>query len=188
MSGTLDAKYSLDTGTPFCFPGQSGVIACPCSNPPTSADVGCNNNQVPANGTGGAKLVGSGSPSIAYDTLSLDVSSTLRQVHVLFVGTKNNADVRAGAGVRCVANGANSNSQSFLKRIAKITPASGPPSAFSFTGIQAASATKGAPPIAGETYYYYAAYRNAAMNGAPGCSGLSFGFNATNADAVTWVP
>ena len=172
----------------FCFPGGGNIMDCPCDNPPLFPDVGCNNNQVPLSGTGGAKLQGTGTPSIADDSLQLVVSATLRQVHVLFVGTKAIAGLRTGAGVRCVGSGQNGSGQSFLKRIAKVTPTTGPPSAFAFTDIQEASVAKGAPPIAGVTHFYYVAYRNAAMNGAPGCPGLSFGFNATNAGAVTWVP
>jgi len=171
----------------FCFPGLSGVITCPCGNPPSSATRGCN-NFAPAGGTGGAHLDGSGTASVSSDSLSLDISTTLKQIHVVFVGSKNTANVRTGAGVRCVTSGLNPNGQTFLKRILKGTPAPATPNNISFTGIEAISIAKGAPPISGETYYYYAAYRNAAANGAPGCPGFTFGFNATNAGAVTWSP
>ncbi len=174
------------TLTPFCSPGVAGIISCPCGNPASGTNQGCNN--FTAGGTGGAILGGSGTPSIAADSLSLDISNTLKQVHVVFVGTRNTANVRSGAGVRCVTSGSNLNGQNFLKRIAKGTPVNNQPSSISFTGIRAASISKGAPPIAGQTYYYYAAYRNAGANGQPGCPGLSFGFNATNAGAVTWLP
>jgi hypothetical protein len=173
--------------TSLCEPGVSGVITCPCGNPPSGSGRGCN-NFAPSGGTGGATLGGSGLPSLAADTVSLDVTNTLKQVHVLFVGTTLSANVRTGAGVRCVNSGPNESSQSFLKRIAKKTPTNGPPSTMSFTGILAAMIARGAPPIAGETYYYYAAYRNSAANGQPGCPGVTFGFNATNAGAVTWYP
>jgi hypothetical protein len=38
------------------------------------------------------------------------------------------------------------------------------------------------------TLYYYAAYRNSAANGQPGCPGLNFGFNTTNAISADWTP
>ena len=171
----------------LCEPGTDGIIACPCGNPPSGSGRGCN-NFAPSGGTGGAMLAGSGLPSIAADSVSLDISDTLKQIHVLFVGTALSANVRAGAGVRCVGGGQNPGGQTFFKRIAKQTPTNGPPSSMSFTGIEAASVAKGAPPIAGQTYYYYAAYRNSAANGQSGCPGLSFGFNATNAGAMTWYP
>ena len=169
--------------TGFCYPGQAGIISCPCANPPATAMSGCENRQTI--GTGGAILIGWGNPSLAADTLSLGVVNTLNHLHVLFEGTRNNANTRYGAGVRCVTSGANGAGQSFLKRIKKGNASGG---GIEFTGISAASASKGAPLVSGQTYYYYVAYRNAEMNGAPGCPGLSFGFNATNAAAAPWSP
>jgi hypothetical protein len=87
--------------------------------------------------------------------------------------------------VRCVTVGLNGHGQSALKRLAKGTAAGG---MLSFTGIAAVSAAKGTTLFAGETYHYFVAYRNAEMNGAPGCPGTSWGFNSTNSGSVTWLP
>ena len=171
----------IDAYPTFCS-GDGTGMACPCSNPGSQLE-GCDNRQ--SGGTGGAFLTGSGLASLGGDTLSLDVTSTLDHVHVLFEGTRSVTDTRYGAGVRCVAGGTNGSGQSFLKRLEKGTPVGG---TIAFTGIAQASSQKGAPLNAGETYDYFAAYRNTEMNGAPGCSGLLFGFNATNACAVTWIP
>jgi len=50
------------------------------------------------------------------------------------------------------------------------------------------SALKGFVINAPVTLYYYAAYRNSAANGQPGCPGLNFGFNTTNAISADWTP
>ena len=39
----------------------------------------------------------------------------------------------------------------------------------------------------GQTYFYFVGYDNPAMNGAPGCPGTTYGFNATNSGAITWI-
>ena len=171
----------IDTFTTFCS-GDGTGMTCPCSNPGGERQ-GCDNRQ--SGGNGGAFLTGSGQAKLSGDTLSLDVTSTLDHVHVLFEGSAMIAETRYGAGLRCVGGGTNGSGQSFLKRLEKGTPAGG---TISFTGVSQASAQKGAPLNAGETYYYFAAYRNTEMNGAPGCSGLLFGFNATNGCAVMWAP
>ena len=182
-SGAAYAFLSFVGGSlvPFCAGDGTGV-PCPCANT-GAAGHGCDNGQ--PSGTGGALLAGSGLASVAADSLSLDVTNTLNHVHVLFEGTRNTASARYGAGVRCATSGLNGNGQSFLKRLAKGTAAGG---LISFTGIAASSSAKGAPLHAGETYFYFVAYRNAEMNGAPGCPGINFGFNSTNSGAVTWLP
>jgi hypothetical protein len=171
----------IDEFATFCL-GDGTGMTCPCANP-GDAGHGCDNKQ--AGGTGGAFLTGSGLASLSGDTLSLDATSTLDHIHVLFEGSRTITDTRYGAGERCVGSGSNGSGQSFLKRIEKGTPVGG---VISFTGVSSASSSKGAPLNPGETYYYYAAYRNTEMNGAPGCPGLAFGFNATNACAVSWSP
>ena len=171
----------IDAFPTFCS-GDGTGMACPCANPGETRE-GCNNR--PSGGTGGAFLTGSGLASLGHDFLTLDVTNSLDHVHVLFEGSRSVSDTRYGAGVRCVGSGTNGSGQSFLKRIEKGTAAGG---AISFASVSWTSASKGAPLNPGETYYYFAAYRNTEMNGAPGCSGLLFGFNATNACAVTWGP
>jgi hypothetical protein len=169
--------------TTFCAPGVGGIVTCPCGNPqvPAGATKGCDN--FVSGGTGGAELSGAGNPSIVSDSLVLYASAEAPSttVTVLFQGTTNTANTRTGAGVRCVGG--------VLKRLFKADANIGglqfPNTAVS---IHDASASKGftiTPPV---TLYYYCAYRNSAANGHPGCPGLSFGFNATNAGSVAWTP
>jgi len=167
----------------FCAPGVGGIVSCPCGNPqvPAGATKGCDN--FAGGGTGGAILSGSGA-SIAgpADTLGFDVTAGVgSNVTVLFQGTANSTNTRSGAGVRCVSG--------TLKRLYKGNQSAG---AIHFpnngVSVHDASSAKGytiVPPI---TLYYFATYRNSAANGQPGCPGLTFGFNSTNAGSVAWAP
>jgi hypothetical protein len=165
----------------FCAPGVGGIVTCPCGNPqvPAGSTTGCNNFVAP---NGGAVLSGSGVADISADTLGLSkVGGVGTSVTVLFQGTTNTVNTRTGAGVRCVGG--------TLKRLYKGNPVAG---AINFPNnavpVHTQSIAKGytiVPPI---TLYYYCAYRNSAANGQPGCPGLTFGFNSSNAGAVSWVP
>jgi len=171
-----------DEITPFCAPGVGGIVTCPCGNPqvPAGAIRGCNN--FAGGGTGGAILAGSGAATISGDTVAMNVTAGVASnVTVLFQGTTNAVNSRTGAGVKCVGG--------TLKRLYKGNQSAG---AIAFpnnaTPFHLQSIAKGftiTPPV---TLYYYAAYRNSAANGQPGCPGLNFGFNATNAQAVSWSP
>jgi len=166
--------------TGFCFPGVGGITTCPCMNHPASIGVGCDNQPPPSVGTGGAFLDSSGIASTTTDSPSLDVYSTLPTLHTVYVGTNNSiTGIRFGAGIRCVGG--------TLKVLAMGIPTSGPPYSISFTGIYAKSMAAGLTPNVGQTYYYFVAYDNTAMNGAPGCPGTTFGFNATNSGLITWI-
>ena len=167
----------------LCAPGVGGIVTCPCGNPqvPAGATKGCDN--FAAGGTGGAILSGSGIAVVdPADTLGFGVTAGIgTNVTVLFQGTTNTVNARAGAGVRCVGG--------TLKRLYKGNQSAG---AIQFPNdgvkVHDASSAKGytvVPPI---TLYYYAAYRNSAANGQPGCPGLTFGFNTTNAGSVAWAP
>ena len=63
-----DRDYSPMTS--LCEPGSSGVIACPCSNPPSGPGRGCDNSS----STGGANLSASGVASLSADTLVFTTS------------------------------------------------------------------------------------------------------------------
>jgi hypothetical protein len=170
---------------PFCAPGVGGILTCPCGNPqvPAGATKGCDNFY--AGGTGGAVLSGSGLPSIAGDTLVLaataEPDSPNPPITLLFQGTTGTVNLRSGAGVRCVGG--------FLKRLYK-GDAIGGVIDFPNDGVpfHVRAAARGVPIVPPVTLYYYAVYRNTSANGQPGCSGLQFGFNITNAGAVRWVP
>ena len=170
----------------FCAPGVGGIISCPCGNPqvPPGSTRGCNNFL--HGGTGGAVLEGFGVASVHDDTLSFQVSngilSTSTALTVLFQGTTGTADVRSGAGVRCVGG--------MLRRLYKGNQSTTGWILFPNNGVSVhdASAAKGFPIVPPVTLDYYAVYRNSAANGQVGCPGLSFGFNTTNAGSVAWRP
>ncbi len=174
------------TYTPFCAPGVGGIVTCPCGNPqiPPGATRGCNN--FVSNQAGGALLIATGvaSPS-AVDSLSFNLTSGVAgSVTVLFQGTTNDANARSGAGVRCVGG--------ILKRLYKGNQSGFDWGTIDFPNddvpVHDRSQAKGYTIVPPTTLYYYCAYRNSAANGRPGCLGLSFGFNTTNAIAVPWTP
>ena len=166
----------------FCAPGVGGIVTCPCGNPqvPSGATKGCDN--FAGGGTGGAVLAGSGVASVSADSLAFSMSGGVgSSVTILFQGTTGSVNTRDGAGVRCVGG--------TLKRLYKGNEVSG---SIDFPNnavpVHTQSASKGytiTPPI---TLDYYCAYRNSAANGQPGCPGLMFGFNSTNAGSVSWTP
>ncbi len=174
---------NVDPLVKFCAPGVGGIVSCPCGNAqvPAGATKGCNN--FAGGGSGGAVLAGSGTAvTNAGDTLGFSVTAGVgSNVTVLFQGTTNTVNTRTGAGVRCVGG--------TLKRIYKGNQASG---AINFPNngvpVHLQSIAKGYTIVAPITLYYYAAYRNSAANGQPGCPGLNFGFNATNAGSIAWAP
>jgi len=174
---------SETTMNSFCAPGVAGVVTCPCGNPqvPAGSTKGCNN--FAGGGTGGAVLSASGvAVTNAGDTLAFALTAGVgSNVTVLFQGTTNTPNTRTGAGVRCVGG--------TLKRLYKGNQSAG---AINFPNnavpVHTQSSAKGYTIVAPITLYYYAAYRNSAANGQPGCPGLMFGFNSSNAVAVPWTP
>ena len=167
----------------FCAPGVGGIVSCPCGNPqiPAGSIKGCNN--FAGGGTGGAIMTGTGvAQTNGNDSLAVQVTAGVgSNVTVLFQGTTNSVNTRSGAGVRCVGG--------TLKRLYKGNQAAGAIN-FPNNGVpfHLQSIAKGYTIVAPITLYYYCAYRNSAANGQPGCPGLNFGFNTTNAGSVTWAP
>jgi hypothetical protein len=169
--------------THFCAPGVGGIVTCPCGNPqvPAGSTKGCNN--FAGGGTGGAIMSASGEAfTDPNDWLSFEIFAGIgSNVTVLFQGTTNSTNTRSGAGVRC--GGGN------LRRLYKGNQSSG---AIGFpnngVSVHVQSQAKGYTIAAPITLFYYSAYRNSEANGQPGCPGLSFGFNTTNAVSVGWIP
>ncbi len=167
----------------FCAPGVGGIVSCPCGNPqiPAGATKGCNN--FAGGGSGGAILAASGTAvTDPNDTVGFNLTAGVgSNVTILFQGTMNTVNTRSGAGVRCVGG--------ILKRLYKGDQSSGA-IAFPNNGVQVhlQSQAVGYTIVAPITLYYYCAYRNAAANGQPGCPGLNFGFNTTNAGSIAWAP
>ena len=167
----------------FCVPGVGGIASCPCGNPqiPAGSTKGCNN--FAGGGTGGAILGASGTAATnGGDTLVFSLTAGVASsVTVLYQGTSAGVNSRSGAGVRCVGG--------TLVRLYKGNQSSGA-IAFPNNGVAVhlQSQAKGYAIVAPITLYYYGAYRNSAANGQPGCAGLNFGFNLTNAIMIPWPP
>jgi hypothetical protein len=169
--------YDAPLFTPFCVPALIWTIGCPCSNPPSALDRGCNNSA----STGGAKLVSTGMTSLAADTAFLQAQAMLPNALAVF--NQGNAvltnSVSFGQGIRCVGGS--------LKRLYTKTasggvasaPQSGDPS------ISARSAAQGDTITPGSTRGYYVYYRDPQVLG--GCSSAST-FNTTQSLQAVWVP
>jgi hypothetical protein len=169
--------------TSFCNPGQDGVIGCPCNNPPSGPNRGCNNfGPNPAGGTGGATLTAEGTAEASVaSTLQFNVGSLIAPASgaltVLWKGTTQlSPGFHSGAGVRCI--GVN------LKRIYR-GQAFGGAISFPNSNQTTDSWTASEGPTAGTTLHYYATYRNS-QAGTP-CGDPNLGFNLTNAGSVTWI-
>ncbi|MBK7645255.1 MAG: VCBS repeat-containing protein [Planctomycetes bacterium] len=168
----LDVPFEI-----ACQPGLLGVSACPCANPPSATNRGCDNSSA----TGGAILAGSGTPSLAADTLHLSASD--EKPTATSVVLQGNAILPSGTvfgqGVRCVGG--------TLKRLYVKTavagginaPGAGDPS------ISARSAALGAAILAGQHRWYCVYYRDATVLGS--CHATST-FNTTPTLEASWVP
>ncbi len=188
--GTLAMKLGFTDGTGavatvklpsapygyYCDPGQNGALSCPCSNPPASLGRGCENSDT----TGGAKIVASGSPSLANDTLVFTTSGERAvSTSIVLTGTSKTNGSVFGQGVRCVGGS--------LKRLyVKVAsagsisvPGGGDPS------ISASHAAHFDTVNAGDHRYYMVYYRDPIVLGTCGATST---FNGTNALDVTWAP
>lgn len=169
--------YDSPLFTSFCFPGQEGVAACPCGNPPGSYGRGCNNSS----STGGARIAASGTSALSNpDTLVLTSSS--EGANVLSIFNQGNAVINAGAifgqGVRCVGGS--------LKRLYTKSASGGSASAptGSEPSVHVRSQQLGDPLSTGMTRAYYVYYRDPVVLG--GCP-MGSTFNATQSVQVLWV-
>jgi hypothetical protein len=171
----LDIVLGTPPYLPYCTPGLSGVIPCPCANPPAGPGRGCDNSAL----TGGASIAGSGSPSLASDSLVLTTANQRPTgTSIVLQGTVSvGAGVAFGQGVRCVGGA--------LKRLYVHTAAGGSISAPSGSdpSISARSAALGDPIATGQHRYYTVYYRDPFVLG--GCDPLAT-FNATNGLDVAW--
>jgi len=165
--------------TPFCTPGSAGVVACPCGNPPSGPDRGCDNHGA---ASGGASLAGSGFPSLGSDSLVLSAADeNLTSLTIFWTGSSLISPPGAvhGAGVRCV---------SALKRLysgnasggAIARPGGSDPS------VSARSSAVGAAITSGQTRYYFTIYRDNLAVGP--CGNTASNINVSNALRVRWMP
>lgn len=175
--GPLDPASS--PMVPMCDPDVSGVIACPCGNPQSGINRGCNNSS----STTGAALTAVGTASLAADSLVFTTAgeratafSILLQGPAVIPG-----GTIYGQGVRCVAGA--------LKRLFNKSAVGGsilvPDFGLGDPTISARSAAKGDVIMAGESRYYLVYYRDPNVLG--GCPVTST-FNATQTGVVAWAP
>ena len=162
--------------TYYCDAGWDGVPACPCSNPPAGLGRGCENSDT----TGGAKLVASGTPSLASDTLVFTTSGERAvATSIVLTGTSKTSGAVFGQGLRCVGGS--------LKRLyTKVAsggsisvPGVGDPT---ISGSHAAHFDTLNP---GDHRYYMVYYRDPIVLGSCGATST---FNGTNALEATWAP
>ena len=160
-----------------CGPGTGGTLPCPCSNPPATAGVGCDNSSA----TGGARLQAAGVASILVDSLAFTATAmkptatcTVWQATGFVPG-----GIQMGQGIRC-GNGV-------LKRLYGKTATSGSIQAptGSDPSVSARSSFLGDPLAAGQHRYYFVSYRDPSVLG--GCSAL-FTFNVSQMLDIVWMP
>jgi hypothetical protein len=160
-----------------CIPGVAGVIVCPCSNPPSGGDRGCDNSS----STGGASLAASGIAYLSSDSLLFTTSrERSTATSILLQGTATSGSgIVYGQGVRCVAGS--------LRRLFTKTATGGSVTAPDFAAgdppVSSRSAAKGDVIHAGESRWYLVYYRDPTVLG--GCPATST-FNATQTGQVGW--
>ena len=167
--------------TAVCLPGQGGIIACPCGNPPAGGGLGCNN--FGAGPTASGTLAGSGNNSLSGDTIVLAASGENNtSLTVFWQGHDplSSTGIAHAAGVRCVT--------ATLKRLytgnasagAISRPGMGDPS------VSARSAAVGDPISAGQNRHYFTIYRDPSAAGP--CGNTASTVNLTNAGTISWGP
>ncbi len=171
------AGCSSGPATFLCDPGTGGVVACPCTNPPSGSGRGCDNSSA----TGGASLSATGnnslgSPTLAFTTAGEKPTATT----ILLQGTAVIAGgATFGQGVRCAGGS--------LKRLYVKNAVGGSVTApgLGDNDVPTQSALLGDPITAGQSRWYMAYYRDPIVLG--GCSALST-FNSTTTAEVLWNP
>jgi len=163
----------------LCEPGAAGVIACPCGNPPSGANRGCDNKAA----TGGASLFGTGLNSLANPTLYFtSAGESPTAFSVMIQGKVRTTGLPFGHGVRCMTT---------FKRLYKKNAAAGSTTMPDLPGgeldLPAKSASKGDTILPGQNRIYQVYYRDTTLL-FPGCPLVDSQFNSTNAVEVTWQP
>jgi len=181
-NGTWDVFVRDRDYSPFmslCDAGTGGVLACPCSNPPSGPGRGCDNSA----GTGGAILSASGIAYLSMDSLVFTTSG--ERPAALSIVLQGNALLASGTvygqGTRCAGGS--------LKRL-YVKPATGgsitaPDYGAGELTVSARSAAIGDGIEPGQSRWYLVYYRDPIVLG--GCPASST-FNATQTGAVAWLP
>jgi len=168
-------KWTVSSpSTAFCFGDGSGG-ACPCANTGASGK-GCENSS----STGGALQSGTGTASLASDTLVLSSSGEVPSVLSIFLqGDSALAGVNFGDGLRCTGG---SLKRLYVKNASSSgmvsAPQSGEPS------VSASSAALGDPLGAGATRYYQTYYRDPDLGFCASPAGDSW--NVSSGLVIAW--
>jgi Tol biopolymer transport system component len=182
-NGTHDAFVRDRLGGPnftsLCDPGIAGVIGCPCANPPSGPDHGCDNSS----GTGGAVLFALGGTFLSSDFLDFTTRGELpTSLSILTQWTGvNSSGAIFGQGVRCTSG--------TFKRLYTKAAVAGSITAPDFNAgdpqVSVRSEARGDTILAGQSRWYLVYYRDPIVLG--GCPASST-FNATQTGQVTWRP
>jgi len=161
----------------LCEPSVGTVRACPCSNPPSGPDRGCNNSA----GTGGATLTESGLAYLSMDSVVFTTSGERPTAFgILLQGTLLLPNgLIYGQGIRCVGG--------TLKRLYAKNASGGSMIAPNFgagdPAVSVRSAALGDVIQPGQSRWYLVYYRDPMVLG--GCPATST-FNATQTGRVDW--
>jgi Tol biopolymer transport system component len=163
--------------TDLCQAGIGGVGSCPCGNPPASAPRGCDNSS----GTGGARLVASGSASLSNDTLAFSTDGEIATALTVVIqgDTVVGSGVVFGQGVLCAGGQ--------LRRLYVATASGGSivapgPSDLSVS-VRSTAVGDVLSPTSVRWYAVY--YRDTVVLG--GCPAAST-FNVTQTQRIAWSP
>jgi hypothetical protein len=162
--------FSTDPGTPFCSPGEGGVTACPCppgSDAPHAPGHGCSNSI----NTNGALMGGSGIPSVASDTLVLQVKEMTNGLGLCFEGTSFGSGLPVGDGIRCITGAL----KRFGSKVATNRTWRYPEGGETPIHVRTRA-------VAGNTRHYQLFYRNAGT----WCNAATF--NVSSAYSILWQP
>ena len=167
-------RHGIGTSA-FCA-GDGSSSACPCANS-GSTGRGCANSAVGE----GARLVASGSASLANDTLVLNSTGELPSVLSIFLqGTAQISPASFGDGLRCVGgNLKRLYTKNALHGVAS-APGAGDPN------VSTRSAALNDPLAAGATRFLQTYYRDPSASFCPAPTGGTF--NVSCGLAVTWLP
>jgi len=176
VSDVRAGSYDNAQFTSYCNPGVD-TASCPCGNPPSGANRGCNNSS----NTGGAQLSMTGNASLGSDTVQFTATGEKPTATSIFLqgNAANTGGATFGQGIRCVAG--------TLKRLYVKTASSGSATApvGSDARVSVRSAALGDSIGPGEPRFYMVYYRDPTVLG--GCP-FSSTFNATQSGAVGWIP
>jgi Tol biopolymer transport system component len=164
----------------LCDPGVAGVVHCPCSNPPSGPERGCDNSH----GTGGASLWISGGEYLSSDTIVFTAGGEPPNVVSLVLqgSTQVTGGAVYGQGVRCVGGSLKRMYVMFAPESGRIT---GPAILAGEPTVHARSAALGDVIQVGSTRWYMVMYRDGTVLG--GCPASST-FNTTQAREIVWRP